>query len=70
MPELVERLAACGCEARPIDDRVCHVVHTEARDAIEEWSELRFFLKACQASRGVEVTLRHEAAQAAAAESG
>jgi hypothetical protein len=70
MPELVERLAAGGCVAHPIDDRVCHVVHSEARDAIEEWSELRFFVRAWQASRGVEVTLRPDAAPAAAAESG
>ncbi len=62
LPELVERLAARGCVVRPIDQRVCHVVHVEAVDATEEWWELSFFLKAWQASHdGVEVTLRPDA---------
>ena len=59
LPELVERLAAYGCVTRPIDDRVCHVVHTDARDAAEEWQEVQFFLRAWGAKHGgVEVTLR------------
>ena len=62
MPELLERLAAYGCVTRPIDDRVCHVVHTDATDATEEWQEVHFFLRAWGASHGgVEVTLRPDA---------
>ena len=62
LPALVERLAASGCVIRPIDDRVCHVVHPAAHDAFEEWQELRFFLRAWQAGNGgVEVTLRPDA---------
>ena len=60
LPKLVKRLQANGCSARAIDDRTCHVVHTEAADVTEEWLELRFFLRAWQASMGVEVTLRAE----------
>jgi hypothetical protein len=58
LPALVERLAANGCVTRAIDDRVCHVVHPDARDATEEWQEVHFFLRAWQARNGgVEVTL-------------
>ena len=70
LPELVERLTANNCVTRVIDDRVCHVVHSEALDAAEEWNELRFFVRAWQASRGVEVTLRPEEPPAREAESG
>lgn len=64
LPELVERLAANGCVTRTIDDRVCHVVHPGAVDAAEEWLEVRFFLRAWQASHGgVEVTLRPDETQ-------
>ena len=59
LPELLEQLTATGCVTRAIDDRVCHVVHPDARDAAEEWQEVHFFLRAWQAKNGgVEVTLR------------
>jgi hypothetical protein len=58
LPELVERLSEHGCTTHPVDERVCHVVHVDATDAAEEWYELRFFLRAWQAARGVEVVLR------------
>jgi len=59
LPELVARLTATGCVTRTIDDRVCHVVHTAASDAAEEWQEVHFFLRAWTAKNGgVEVTLR------------
>ena len=59
LPALVEQLTATGCVTREIDDRVCHVVHPAALDAAEEWLEMRFFLRAWQASNGgVEVILR------------
>ena len=62
LPKLVERLAANGCVTRTIDDRVCHVVHTDATDAAEEWQEMHFFLRAWTAKNGgVEVTLRPDA---------
>lgn len=64
LPELVKHLAASGCVTRPVDDRVCHVVHLEAVDATEEWNEIRFFLRAWQASQGgVEVSLRSDQIQ-------
>jgi hypothetical protein len=62
LPELVERLAANGCVARPVGKRRCHVSHPEAVDSTEELAELRFFLKAWQASRGgVALTLKPDA---------
>jgi hypothetical protein len=62
LPALVERLTATGCVTRPIDDRVCHVVHPDARDAVEEWQEVHFFLRAWGARNGgVEITLRPDA---------
>ena len=67
LPELVERLTANGCVTRPIDDRVCHVVHTDAADAAEEWTEVQFFLRAWQARNGgVEITLRPDTIRRAA----
>ena len=70
LPEFAERLAAYGCVVRAIGDRVCHVVHTDAIDADEEWNELRFFVRAWQASNGgVKVTLRPDALPSVAADS-
>jgi len=70
LPALVERLAASGCVTRAIEDGVCHIVHPAARDATEEWQELRFFLRAWQARNGdVEVTLRPDAIRSSSSRS-
>jgi hypothetical protein len=58
LPDLVDRLAANGCEASQVDECACRVVHVHAVDAAEEWCELAFFLRAWQAHHGVEVSLR------------
>jgi hypothetical protein len=71
LPDLVERLTACGCVIRKIGDRVCHVVHPGASDAAEEWQEVHFFLRAWQAKNGgVEVTLRPDTIRRAAGRTG
>lgn len=71
LPELANRLAANGCVISAIVGSVCHVVHTGAIDADEELNELRFFIRAWQASTGgVEVTLRPDALPDVAADSG
>jgi hypothetical protein len=58
LPDLIGRLAASGCMTNTVDDRVCRVVHLHAVDAVEEWYEIHFFLRAWQAHHGVEATLR------------
>jgi hypothetical protein len=60
LPDLVEQLEAGGCVARAVGDCICLVTHSAAVDAAEEWSELRFFLRAWQANRGVQITLLPE----------
>jgi hypothetical protein len=56
--DLVERLATVGCMVLTIDDRSCRIVHPGATDPAEEWSEIRFFLRAWESSRGVRVKVR------------
>jgi hypothetical protein len=56
--DLVDRLAAAGCETSQVDECACRVFHKHAVDAAEEWYELHFFLRAWQAHHGVEVSAR------------
>jgi len=62
LTDLVNSLAASGCLTSAVDDRICRVVHMGAHDAAEELTELRFYLRAWQARRGAEVTVRTEPA--------
>ena len=63
LPELITCLTSNGCVTTEIDDRLCRVDYPEASDAVEEWLEVRFFLRAWQARNGgVEITLRREPA--------
>jgi len=60
VPELAAAFAAGGCVVHLTGGGRCSVLHPDAIDAAEEWAEIRFFLRAWQASLGVRASLSPE----------
>ncbi len=70
LDDLVRSLADGGCLAHAVDDLRCRVVHPAALDAAEEWQEIRFFVRACEARTGVAATVTPARSPAPAADYG